>query len=80
MPCHTTNIVQKWFEEEFFILIEHLWDVLKKLVRSYKDPSRKLQDLKDKVLAQILHALIGQGNSRKVVLRLWLIVAKGGVP
>ena len=58
-PCHTTKIVQEWFEEhdkEFKVLpwppnspdlnlIVHLWDVLEKEVRSMEAPPYNLQDL-----------------------------------
>ncbi|MCI4387329.1 hypothetical protein PGIGA_G00072870 [Pangasianodon gigas] len=63
-PCHTAKIVQVWFEHhdrEFKVLtwspnspdlnlIEHLWDVLDKQVRSMEAPPHNLQDLKDLLL------------------------------
>ena len=63
-PCHTAHIVRECFEEHYEVftvlpwlpnapdlnLIEHLWDVLGRQVRSTVAPPRNLQDLKDLLL------------------------------
>ena len=63
-PCRTAHIVREWFEEhdEMFTvllwppnfpdinLIEHLWDLLDRQVRSTAAPPRNFQDLKELLL------------------------------
>ncbi len=88
-------MVQEWFEElnnEFEVLtwrpsspdlnsIEHLWDVMKKQVRSMEAPPRNLQDLKDLLLTSWYqtpqHTFRGLVESMPRWVRA-VLAAKGG--
>ena len=79
VPCHTSKILQEWFEEhddEFKVLpyppnsadlnpVHHLWGVLEKQVGSVETPPRNLEDLKDLLLTS--WCLIPQDTFRGLV-------------
>ncbi len=96
VPCHTAKIVQEWFEEHYkelkvltwppnspeLNLIEHLWDVLEKQVRSMQAPPCNLQDLKDLLLmswCQIAHDTF-RGLVESMPRRVRAVLAAQGGP